>query len=213
MTIRVLIADDHAVVAESLRCFIEAEPDMKVVGVAGNGQEAVHRALLVEPDVVVMDNAMPLVSGTEAARKITGRSRQIRVVMLSMHSNAVHVQRALQAGASGYVAKNATANELVAAIRAVHAGQRYLSKPLADDLLDRIMAEVPEDRLQRLSVREREVLQMMAEGNSIVRIATVLSLSRKTVETYRERMMQKLGLDNFAALVKFAVQQGLTPLE
>lgn len=213
MTIEVLIADDHAVIAESLRCFIDAQLDMEVVGLASNGQDAVRRALEMKPDIVVMDNAMPLMNGTEAARKITDRSAHIRVVMLSMHSNTVHVYRALQAGARGYVVKSALASELVDAIRTVHSGRRYLSKRHADDLLDRIVSGMAEDPLSRLSAREREVLQMIAEGTSIVHIASTLSLSRKTVETYRERMMEKLGLENFAALVKFAIQQGLTPLE
>lgn len=213
MTIKVLIADDHGVVAEGLRSLIEAQPDMKVVGLAGNGLDAVRRSLEMKPDVVVMDNAMPLMNGTEAARKITRSGARVRVVMLSMHSNTVHVYRALQAGASGYVAKKSVANELVHAIRTVHSGRRYLSPPLADELLDRIVSDVPEDPLSRLSVRERQVLQMIAEGSSVVDIAGALSLSRKTVDTYRERMMEKLGLDNFAALVKFAIQQGLISLE
>jgi DNA-binding NarL/FixJ family response regulator len=212
VTIRVLIADDHGVVAEGLRALIEAQPDMEVVGLAGNGRDAVRRALEMKPDVVVMDNAMPLMNGTEAARKITQRCPRTAVLMLSMHSNTVHVYRALQAGVKGYVVKKSLASELVGAIRSVHAGRRYLSEPLADELLDRIVSGAAEDPLARLSAREREVLQMIAEGSSIVDIAGTLSLSRKTVETYRERMMEKLGLDNFAALVKFAIQQGLTSL-
>jgi DNA-binding NarL/FixJ family response regulator len=213
MTIKVLIADDHGVVAEALRSLIGAQPDMEVVGLAGNGIDAVRRALEMKPDVVVMDNAMPLMNGTEAARTITGRSAHIRVVMLSMHSNSVHVHRALQAGARGYVVKKSVASELVDAIRTVHAGRRYFSKPLADELLDRMVSDVPDDPLSRLSARERQVLQMIAEGSAIVDIARTLSLSRKTVETYRERMMEKLGLDNLPALVKFAIHQGVTPLD
>jgi DNA-binding NarL/FixJ family response regulator len=211
--IKVLIADDHVVVAEGLRALIEAQPDMEVVGLAGNGCDAVRCSLEMQPDVAVMDGAMPLMNGTEATRKITERSARIRVVMLSMHSNTVHVYRALQAGARGYVAKKSVASELLDAIRAVHSGRRYLSEPLAGMLLDQIVSDLPEDPLSKLSARERQVLQMIAEGSSIVDIAGTLSLSRKTVETYRGRMMIKLGLDNFAALVKFAIQQGLTSLE
>lgn len=213
MTIKVLIADDHGIVAEGLRALIEAQPDMEVVGLAGNGRDAVRLSLEIKPDVVVMDNAMPLMNGTEAARRITERNARIRVVMLSMHSNTVHVYRALQAGARGYVVKKSLASELVSAIRTVHAGRRYLNEPLADELLDRMVSGAAEDPLAKLSAREREVLQMLAEGTSIVDIAAALSLSRKTVETYRERMMEKLGLGNVAALVKFAIQQGLTSLE
>ncbi len=213
MKIKVLIADDHEVVAEGLRSLIKAQNDMDVVGLARNGADAVRYSLEFKPDVVVMDNAMPVMNGTEAARKITKRNPRIQVVMLSMHSNSVHVYRALQAGARGYVVKSSLADELLDAIRAVHSRRRYLSKPLDDELLDRLMSDVPEDPLTRLSARERQVLQMIAEGSSVADIAETLSLSRKTVETYRERMMEKLGLDNLAALVKFAVQQGVTSLE
>ena len=213
MTIRILIADDHTVVAEGLRALIEAQPDMKVVGLAGDGREALKQTLETKPDVVVMDNAMPELNGTEATRIIRKRCAQTRVVMLSMHSNSVHIQRALQAGAGGYVLKESVGRELVDAIRTVHAGRRYLSMPLTDKLLDRLMSDVPEDPLSRLSGRERQVLQMIAEGKSVVDIAGKLSLSRKTVETYRERMMEKLALDDLAALIKFAIQQDVVSLD
>jgi DNA-binding NarL/FixJ family response regulator len=213
LTIRILIADDHTVVAEGLRALIEAQPDMKVVGLAGDGREALKQTLETKPDVVVMDNAMPELNGTEATRIIRKRCAQTRVVMLSMHSNSVHIQRALQAGAGGYVLKESVGRELVDAIRTVHAGRRYLSMPLTDKLLDRLMSDVAEDPLSRLSGRERQVLQMIAEGKSVVDIAGKLSLSRKTVETYRERMMEKLGLDDLAALIKFAIQQDVVSLD
>jgi DNA-binding NarL/FixJ family response regulator len=213
VTIRILIADDHTVVAEGLRALIEAQPDMKVVGLAGDGREALKQTLETKPDVVVMDNAMPELNGTEATRIIRKRCAQTRVVMLSMHSNSVHIQRALQAGAGGYVLKESVGRELVDAIRTVHAGRRYLSMPLTDKLLDRLMSDVPEDPLSRLSGRERQVLQMIAEGKSVVDIAGKLSLSRKTVETYRERMMEKLALDDLAALIKFAIQQDVVSLD
>jgi two-component system response regulator NreC len=213
VTIRILIADDHAVVAEGLRALIESQRDMEVVALARDGREAVRRSLEKNPDVVVMDNAMPVLNGTEATRIIRKRCAHTRVVMLSMHSNIVHIHRALQAGAGGYVLKESVGRQLVDAIRAVHAGQRYLSKPIADELLDRMMSGVPKDPLSRLSARERQVLQMIAEGNSVVDIAATLSLSRKTVETYRERMMEKLGLDDFAGLIKFAIQQDMVSLD
>jgi DNA-binding NarL/FixJ family response regulator len=213
VTIRILIADDHAVVAEGLRSLIEAQSDMEVVGLAGNGREAVRQTLEKKPDVVVMDNAMPELNGIEAARAIRERGEHTRVVMLSMHSTSAHVHRALQAGAKGYVLKQSVGRELVDAIRTVHAGRRYLSKPLADDLLDRLVSDVPEDPLSRLSARERQVLQMIAEGHSVVDIAGKLSLSRKTVETYRERMMEKLGLHDVAGLIKFAIQHGVVSLD
>jgi DNA-binding NarL/FixJ family response regulator len=160
-----------------------------------------------------MDQAMPEMNGTEAAEMIRSRRSSARVVMLSMHSNTEHVQRALQAGASGYVLKTSAVNELVDAIRVVHAGRRYLSRALADEFLERIMGDARCGPLSVLSARERQVLKLVAEGNSLVRIAAQLSLSRKTVETYRGRMMVKLGIENLAGLIKFAIKQGVISLE
>jgi DNA-binding NarL/FixJ family response regulator len=213
MTIRILIADDHAVVAEGLRSLIDAQSDMEVVGLADNGREAVKKALETKPDLVVMDNAMPELNGIEAARIIRKTHAEVRIVMLSMHSNSVHVQRALGAGAGGYVLKESVGRELLDAIRTVHAGRRYLSKPLADDLLDRLVSDAPEDPLSRLSTRERQVLQLLAEGHSVVEVGDKLSLSRKTVETYRSRMMEKLDLHDLAGLIKFAIQHDLVSLD
>jgi DNA-binding NarL/FixJ family response regulator len=156
---------------------------------------------------------MPELNGIEAARIIRDRCTDTRVVMLSMHSTSVNVYRALQAGVGGYVLKESVGRELVDAIRTVYAGQRYLSKPVADDMLDRMVTDVPEDPLSQLSARERQVLQLIAEGNSIVDIAGKLSLSRKTVETYRERMREKLGLDDLASLIKFAIQHNVISLD
>jgi DNA-binding NarL/FixJ family response regulator len=210
--IRILIADDHAVVAEGLRSLIDAQPDMQVVGLAVNGNDAVLQATGSGPDLVVMDNAMPELNGIEATRQIRRALPQVRVLMLSMHSTTVHVHRALGAGANGYVLKESVGRELLDAIRSVHAGRRYLSKPLADALLGRRSSDLPDDPLGRISVRERQVLQLLAEGHSVVDIAAKLSLSRKTVETYRSRMMEKLELDDFASLIKFAIQQHLVSL-
>jgi DNA-binding NarL/FixJ family response regulator len=212
MTIRILIADDHAVVAEGLRSLIDAQSDMEVVGLADNGREAVKKALEAKPDLVVMDIAMPELNGIEATRIIRKTHAEVRVVMLSMHSNSVHVHRALGAGAGGYVLKESVGRELLDAIRAVHAGRRYLSQPLADDLLDRLVSDAPEDPLSRLSARERQVLQLLAEGHSVVEVGDKLSLSRKTVETYRSRMMEKLDLHDLAGLIKFAIQHDLVSL-
>lgn len=212
MRIRVLVADDHGVVAEGLRTLIDAQRDMQVVGVAVTGREALRLFEEMDPDIVVMDNVMPVLNGTEAAQMIRQRHPHARILMLSMHSNTMHVQRALRAGASGYVLKQSVGNDLLDAIRAVHAGRRYLSAPLADELLDQIMSGAPEDPLSRLSARERQILKMIAEGYSVVEIAAQLSLSRKTVETYRARMMEKLELDNFADVVKLAIQQGIVEL-
>jgi DNA-binding NarL/FixJ family response regulator len=212
VTIRVLLADDHRVITDGLRALIDSQAGMHVVGLAATGIEAIRRTLETTPDIVVMDQAMPEMNGTEAAQMIRERREKTRVIILSMHSNIEHVQRALRAGASGYVLKSSAGEELVEAIRKVHAGRRYLSAPLADELLDR-MVEVPKDPMTLLSTRERQVLKMLAEGHSIVRIAGELSLSRKTVETYRERLMEKLGARDLPALVKFALKHGVIALE
>jgi DNA-binding NarL/FixJ family response regulator len=212
MTIKVLLADDHRVVTDGLRSLINGQADMRVVAVAGNGLEAVRRCIDTRPDVAVMDQAMPEMNGTEAAQMIRARRSATRVIILSMHSNVEHVQRALQAGVNGYVLKSSAGDELVVAIRAVHAGRRYLSAPLTEELLDR-MIDAAKDPMSLLSARERQVLKMLAEGHPVVRIAARLSLSRKTVETYRERTMEKLKLSDLPALVRFALKQGLISLE
>lgn len=214
MTITVLIADDHGVVAEGLSHLVGSQPDMRVVGLAENGRDAVRAAVDAQPDIVLMDHGMPLMNGTEAARLIRERCANTRVIMLSMYSDAVHVYRALQAGATGYIIKRSVAKELVEAILAVHRGGRYLSKQLADVVIDHVVHRTaPDDPLERLSSRERQVLQLLAEGHSVAEIAATLSLSPKTVETYRARMMEKLGIYELAGLVRFAIQQGVTSLE
>jgi two-component system, NarL family, response regulator NreC len=214
MTISVLIADDHTVVAEGLRHLVSSQPEMEVVGLAENGRDAVRAAMEARPDIVLMDHAMPILNGTEAARLIRERCADTRIIMLSMYSDAVHVYRALQAGATGYVIKRSVAKEVVDAIWAVHRGGRYLSRELADVVIDHVVhRSAPDDPLERLSSRERQVLQLLAEGHSVAEIAATLSLSPKTVETYRARMMEKLGIYELAGLVRFAIQHGVTTLE
>ena len=214
MTIRVLIADDHGVVAEGLSHLVGSQPEMEVVGLAEDGRDAVRAAMETRPDIVLMDHGMPLLNGTEATRLVRERCVETKVIMLSMYSDAVHVYRALQAGASGYIIKRSVAKEVVDAIVAVHRGGRYLSRQLADVVIDHVVhRSAPEDPLERLSSRERQVLQLLAEGHSVAEIAGTLSLSPKTVETYRARMMEKLGIYELAGLVRFAIQQGVTALE
>lgn len=214
MAIRVLIADDHGVVAEGLRFVVEAQPDMEVIACIQDSREAVRRAIETQPDVVLIDHAMPELNGAEATHLIRERCAGTRVIILSMYSNRVHVLRALQAGATGYVVKKSAAKEVVDAIRVVHKGGRYLSKELADSVIDQVVQKTAsEDPLTRLSSRERQVLQMLVEGHAVAHIAATLSLSPKTVETYRARMMEKLGIQDFATLVKFAIQHGITSLE
>lgn len=212
--IRVLIADDHPIVSEGLRRLLSEHADIGVIGCVDSGIEAVRRAAADEPDVVLMDNAMPGMNGVEAAQLIRKRNPRTQVVMLSMHTDSEHVLRALRAGAAGYVAKRSAAREVVDAIRTVNAGRRYLREPLANEVLKAVSdPDIAENPLSRLSVRERQVLQQLAEGRTTPQIAASLSLSPRTVETYRARMMQKLGVHELAGLVRFAIQQGLVSLE
>ncbi len=156
---------------------------------------------------------MPILNGTEATRIIRDRCPEIRVIILSAYSDPIHVYRALQAGAAGYVAKKSVAKDVIDAIRAAREGKRYLSAPLSESLIDHVVHKAGgDDPLLQLSSRERQVLQMLSEGHSVAEIAEMLSLSPKTVETYRARMMDKLGIDDLATLVRFAIRQGLTPL-
>jgi DNA-binding NarL/FixJ family response regulator len=213
MPIRILIADDHGIVAEGLKHLIDAQPDMEVVALVGDGREAVQQAREVQPDVVLMDLSMPELNGADATRAILERDAKCRVIVLSMYAQREYVRRALKAGAAGYVVKRSAAKEVVEAIRAVHAGQRYLSPRVADVVLEDYTDDKQDDLLARLSAREREVLQLLAEGRTGAQIAERLSLSQKTVETYRARLVEKLGIRDLAGLVRFAIQRGLVSLD
>jgi len=211
--IRILIADDHNVVAEGLRHLIQAQPDMQVLATVADGREAVRQAAALQPDVVLMDLSMPELNGADATRAILEREPNCRVIVLSMYAEREYVRRAVRAGALGYVVKRSAATELVEAIRAVHAGSRYLSQKVADVVIDEHAGDEKDDLLGRLSAREREVLQLLAEGHTGAAIAKRLQLSQKTVETYRARMVEKLGIRDVAGLVRFAIQKGLVSLE
>jgi DNA-binding NarL/FixJ family response regulator len=217
MTITVFLADDHTLVRDGLRMIIESQPDMRIIGDAANGRDAVIRIRELCPDVAVLDIAMPELNGIEAARQLYEVCPDTRVIVFSMHNNSKHIFYALRAGVRGYLLKEAAGAEVVEAIRAVHQGHRYLSQSISDKILEDYLShqEVAEAKtpLARLSPRELEVLQLVAEGKSSATIASILFLSPKTVETYRVRLMQKLNLDSLPSLVKFAVQHGLTPLE
>jgi DNA-binding NarL/FixJ family response regulator len=214
MSIGVLLVDDHTVLAEGLRFLIEAQDDLRVVGSATDGRSAVNLARKLKPQVVVMDISMPDLNGIEATRLICERSNDIGVVILSMHSNQEYVLRALRAGARAYLLKKSAGKEVVAAIRAVCLGGRYLSPEIVGAVIDDYLRDRPvTDPLDALSSRERQILQLVVEGKPNSAIAQSLSLSPKTVETYRSRVMQKLHIDSVPALVKFAIQQGLTTIE
>lgn len=213
MPIEVLIVDDHAVVRDGLRLLLESHPDIVVVGEAANGRDAVAEAQRHRPDVVLLDIAMRDLNGIEAARQIREQCPATQIVMLSMHANEEYIARALQAGALGYVLKEAPGAEVVAAINTAYTGGRFLSEKVAE--AERLMRSRrrSSELLGLLSDREREVLQLLVEGRSSAQIAGILMLSPKTVETYRSRLRQKLRLSDVPSLVKFAIQHGLTPLE
>jgi two-component system response regulator NreC len=213
--IRVLLADDHTIVREGVRLCLEAMGDIEVVAEAEDGQAAVQLAHQLRPDVAVVDLTMPRLSGVEAIRQIKRDHPEIEVVVLSVHDSEPYVVQALRAGAAGYVLKRNAATELAAAIRAAHDGQAYLHPSIArrviDDYLSRIRAseDVAAEPHERLTPREREVLQLAAEGHSTRVIAGLLFLSAKTVEHHRASLMTKLGLHGQTELVKYAIRAGL----
>lgn len=211
MNIRVLLADDHAMMRDGLQAMLQAAPDIKVVGSVGNGREAITRASALRPDVVIMDVTMPDMNGIEAAGLLRDKHPEIRIIMLSMHSSSEHVYRALNAGAAGYLLKESAGEEIISAVRAAHAGRTFMSSAL--ETLERRSAARAGGAgpLASLSTRERQVLQLVVEGRSSTEIATLTHLSPKSIDTYRSRLMKKLGIADVTGLVKFAIQHGLTP--
>jgi DNA-binding NarL/FixJ family response regulator len=216
MSIAVFIADDHTVVRDGLRLLIETQNDMKVVNEAPNGREAARQVLRTKPDVVIMDLAMPELNGVEATRQIRENCPATKVIILSMHSSSEHIFQALKAGAHGYLLKESAGAEVISAIRLVHSGKRYLSEKIGDQMIDEYIhnREIVEtgSPLSKLSTREREILQLVVEGKSSDDIGRTLFISPKTVETYRSRLMQKLGISDLPGLTKFAIQHGITSL-
>jgi len=210
VTIRVLLADDHALMREGLCALLATTPDIEVVGEVGTGREAESRILELTPDVVLMDIAMPDLNGIEAARLIHAKCPAVRIVMLSMHASAEYVYRAFEAGASGYLLKEAAVEEVIAAVRTVHEGRRYLSPAVAESVPD-LSSGHARSPVDSLSARERQVLQLVVEGKTSKEIARMINLSPKSVQTYRSRLMLKLGVNDVPSLVKFALEHGLTP--
>ena len=206
--IRILLADDHAVVRQGFKAILGAQPDMEIVGEAGNGREAVELAEKLRPDVAVMDVAMPELNGIEATRRIGEATPRTRVLALSMHKDSVYVREILRAGARGYLLKDQIDSDLLAAVRAIARGEGYLSPAVSDAVLNDYRKHVS-DPIDLLTSREREVLQMIAEGKTNKEIATVLDLSVYTVDAHRGRIMEKLNLHSVNELVRFAVRNGL----
>jgi DNA-binding NarL/FixJ family response regulator len=215
MTIRILLVDDHRIIREGLRKLLELEAGLEVVAEAENGRMALELVKSHKPDVVIMDIAMPDMNGIDATRNILGEAPQTRVVALSMHAERRLITATIKAGALGYILKDCSVEELVAAIGAVSAGKTYLSPEVAGMLVREALFSWPKneaDDVSALSIREREVLQLLADGKSTKDSATIQRVSVKTIETQRQRIMDKLDLHSIAALTKYAIREGLTTL-
>jgi DNA-binding NarL/FixJ family response regulator len=216
MSVRILLADDHKIFRDGLRSLIEKQPDMQVVGEAENGRTTVRLVRELSPDVVVMDISMPDLNGIDATAQVLADVPEIKVIALSMHSDKRFIAGMLKAGASGYLLKDCAFDELVKAINTVMFDQAYLSPKIADVVIKnyvRHLSPSETSALSLLTVREREVLQLIAEGNSTKQIASQLYVSSKTIETHRHRIMEKVSIYNLADLTKFAIREGLTSLE
>lgn len=206
--IRILLADDHAVVRQGFRMILDAQSDLEVVGEVSNGREAVAAAADLQPDVAVMDVTMPELNGIEATRRMAEVSPRTRVLALSMHKDAVYVREILRAGARGYLLKDCAEDGFLSAVRAIARGEGYLSPAVSDAVLSDYRKHVT-NPLDLLTTREREVLQWIAEGKTNKDIATALKLSVYTVEAHRGKIMEKLNLHSSGELVRFAVRNGL----
>jgi DNA-binding NarL/FixJ family response regulator len=214
MTITVFLADDHRVLRDGLRILLELQDDIRVVGEAENGNKAIEGVIAIKPNVAVMDISMPELNGIEAAQVIHQALPETGIVILSIHSDLEHIFRALQAGAQGYILKESAGSEVISAVRSVCMGRRYLSPSIRDTVMEAYMQNRQvQSPLNQLSLREREVLQLTVEGYTSAAIAEKLVLSPKTVETYRSRLMGKIGVHDLPELVRFAIKHGITPID
>ena len=216
MSISILLADDHKIIRDGLKSLLEKQADMHVLAEAENGRDAVRLAHTVKPSVIVMDVSMPDLNGMEAARQLSAELPQSKIIALSMHSDKRFVAGMLKAGASAYLLKNSAFDELVDAIKAVLRGDTFLSPQIASVVIKDYVAKVSPESVSAaeiLSSRERQVLQLLAEGKSTKEIAGELFVSVKTIESHRKNIMQKLNIFNLADLIKFAIREGLTSLE
>jgi DNA-binding NarL/FixJ family response regulator len=216
MSIQVLLVDDHAIIREGLRSLLDKQPELEVIADTDDGRKAIELVRELLPDIVIMDITMPGLNGIEATRQITAEFPQVKVIALSIYSKRRFVADMLSAGATGYILKECLFDELVQAIKAVAAGGRYLSPRITDvvvsDYVKRLSAST-ESPFEALKAREREVLQLVAEGKSTKQIALDLHVSTKTIEANRRQIMEKLNIYNVAELTKYAVREGLTTLE
>jgi DNA-binding NarL/FixJ family response regulator len=216
MSIKVVLADDHAIVRDGLRALLEAKPGISVVGDASDGKQVLSQVNELQPDIVVMDILMPELNGIEATKMILESSPQVRVIILSMLGTADHVFRALQAGVRGFLLKESAGREVVDAVEAVYSGDMYFSRPITNTLVNDYMQmrqETEADTIEKLSLRENEILCLVVEGKTSAEIGRDLHLSPKTVESYRSRIMQKLGVSDLSELIKYAIKHGLISLD
>lgn len=211
--LRLLLGDDHTLLLHGLKKILEERPDWQVIGEAADGREAVRQAIALTPDVAVLDIGMPLLNGIEATRQIVKRVPECRVLILSMHSDEVYITRAIQAGAKGFLLKDAAGKDLIGGIAAVAAGKTFFSQVIAQSMLEdymrRVANDTAKDSFDLLSEREREILQLIAEGHSNKDVAMILSISPATVETHRSHILEKLDVHNTAELVLYAVRRGV----
>lgn len=216
MSLKILLADDHKIVRDGLKSLLKKEVSMEVIGEADNGRKTVQLARDLEPEIIIMDISMPDLNGIEATRQIVADSPDVKIIALSMHSDKRYVKGVLSAGASGYLLKDSAFEELVEAIRTVDTGRFYLSAGIAGVVVkDYVGSQANKDALTSdiLSAREREVLQLLAEGKSTKEIASDLHVSVKTIETHRQNIMQKLDIHTIAGLTRYAIREGLTSLD
>lgn len=212
----VVLADDHHIVRQGLRVLLEAEGEFAVIGEEADGLKVVDLVNRLRPDVLMLDVRMPGLTGLEITRQIAQRALRTRVLILSMHANESYVRDALRHGAAGYVLKDASPAEMVEAVREVSAGRRYLSRALSERAIEAYAHQAdtgPADPYETLTTREREILQLAAESSSLAQIAARLGISPRTVETHRENVMRKLGLQSQADLIRYALRRGILPLE
>ncbi|KIH75984.1 two component transcriptional regulator, LuxR family [Geoalkalibacter ferrihydriticus] len=217
MKIKVLFADDHAVFHECVKALFSPEENIQVIATASDGRTAVRLARELKPDVIVMDLSMPVLNGIDATRQIIAENSAAKVLALSSHKDRKTILSALKAGARGYVVKDAAIAELLQAIEAVGSGRMYLSSHIIDQVIDSLLVgdEDPAREaspLDRLSAREREILQLLAEGRNAREVAKMLSVSPKTIESHRHNIMQKLGVESSSDLIRLAIREGLTTL-
>lgn len=216
--VTILLADDHTIVRQGLAKLLESEPDLKVIGEASNGREAIEKVETLKPDIVLMDIGMPQLNGIEAVRQIKKKQPHIKVIILSMHSHERFISEALSLGATGYLMKDSTGRDIVKAIRAATKGDTFLSPAISRHVVESYLSmkrgnSSPRDLYSTLSNREREVFQMIAEGRTVKEISEILCVSVSTIKTHRANIMDKLKMKNLSQLIQFAINLGLAEIE